>query len=98
MQLRRKDQEIDQQLEMVSAGVTELKHIATDMRDEVTMQSAMVDEITNKVDKASTHLNQLNKRMKETLASTRSADRFIMDFILLVILLGVVGYIISMVS
>ncbi len=62
------------------------------------MQTAMVDEITNKVDKANVHLNNLNKRMKQTLQQTRSADRFILDIILVVILLGVVGYIISMVS
>ena len=35
-------------------------------------------------------------RMKRTLEKTRSADRFILDFILLIILLGIVGYIISM--
>jgi hypothetical protein len=34
--------------------------------------------------------------MKKTLTKTRSADRFIIDFILCVILLGIVGYIISM--
>ena len=68
------------------------------MRDEVKVQSAMVDEITHKVDAASGHLTNLNKRMKKTLANTRSADRFILDFILLVILLGVVGYIVSLVS
>ena len=31
------------------------------------------------------------------IASTRSADRFILDFILLVILLAIVGYIVNMV-
>ena len=96
--LQRKDEQIDSELEMVSAGVQDLKNIALDMRDEVQLHTAMVDEITNKVDKASVHLNTLNKRMKTTLAQTRSADRFILDFILLVILLGIVGYIISMVS
>ena len=49
------------------------------------------------VDSANLHLNSMNKRMKKTLAETRSADRFILDFILLIILLGIVGYIISMV-
>lgn len=97
-QLRVKDQAIDKELEQVSAGVQDLKNIALDMRDEVQMQTAMVDEITNKVDKANVHLNNLNKRMKQTLQQTRSADRFILDIILVVILLGVVGYIISMVS
>jgi len=76
--------------------VSELKNIALDMRDEVKIQSSMVDEITSKVDSANVHLNSMNKRMKKTLESTRSADRFILDFILLVILLGVIGYIVSM--
>ena len=74
----------------VAEGVSELKNIALDMRDEVKIQSSMVDEITSKVDSANVHLNSMNKRMKKTLESTRSADRFILDFILLVILLGIV--------
>jgi len=95
-QLQRKDQAIDEALEQVAEGVSELKNIALDMRDEVKVQSSMVDEITSKVDSANLHLNSMNKRMKKTLEQTRSADRFILDFILLVILLGIVGYIIKM--
>ena len=94
--LKKKDQAIDDQLEMVAEGVSELKSLALNMRDEVKVQSAMVDEITTKVDAASTHLNSINKRMKQTLAQTRSADRFILDVILLVVLLAIVGYIVSM--
>ena len=96
--LQRKDQQIDEGLDQIAEGVNDLRHLAIDMRDEVKVQSAMVDEITHKVDGANAHLTGLNKRMKKTLASTRSADRFILDFILLVILLGVVGYIVSLVS
>ena len=96
--LQRKDQQIDEGLDQIAEGVNDLRHLAIDMRDEVKVQSAMVDEITHKVDAASGHLTNLNKRMKKTLANTRSADRFILDFILLVILLGVVGYIVSLVS
>jgi uncharacterized membrane protein YdfJ with MMPL/SSD domain len=97
-QLEVKNQQIDEQLEVVAEGVSELKSIALNMRDEVKVQSAMVEEITAKVDYASTHLNTINKKMKTTLASTRSADRFILDFILLVMLLGIIGYIISMIT
>ena len=94
--LERKNHAIDEQLEVVAEGVSELKSIALNMRDEVRVQSAMVDEITNKVDSANTHLNSINKKMKQTLAQTRSADRFILDFILCVVLLAIIGYIISM--
>jgi len=97
-QLQVKDQRIDEELEQVAAGVQDLKSVALDIRDEVKVQSAMVDEITHKVDKANIHLGSINKKMKKTLQQTRSADRFILDFILLVILLGIIGYIISMFS
>jgi len=96
--LERKNQAIDEQLDVVAEGVSELKTIALTMRDEVKVQSAMVDEITNKVDAASSRLNSMNKKMRQTLAQTRSADRFILDFILCVILLGIIGYIVSLVS
>lgn len=97
-QLEMKNRHIDQQLEVVAEGVNELKSIALNMRDEVKVQSAMVEEITSKVESASGHLNTMNKKMKTTLAATRSADRFILDFILLVVLLSIIGYIVSMVS
>ena len=95
-QLERKNEQIDAQLDVVAEGVSELKSIALTMRDEAKVQSAMVDEITTKVDSASSHLNTMNKKMKRTLEQTRSADRFILDFILLIILLAIIGYIISM--
>ena len=73
-----------------------MRSVALDIRDEVKVQNAMVDEITHKVDKAHKQLTSVNKKMKKTLEQTRSADRFILDFILLVVLLGIVGYIITM--
>ena len=97
-QLERKNVAIDEQLEVVAEGVSELRTIALNMRDEVKVQSAMVDEITTKVESAATHLNTINKKMKKTLAQTRSADRFILDFILVTILLAIIGYIISLVT
>lgn len=96
-QLERKNEQIDEQLEIVAEGIGELKDIALNMRDQVKVHGAMVGEITTKVELASSHLNTINKKMKTTLARTRSADRFILDFILIVIILGIVGYIISMV-
>mmetsp|Transcript_46409 Transcript_46409/g.100809 ORF Transcript_46409/g.100809 Transcript_46409/m.100809 type:complete len:277 (+) Transcript_46409:246-1076(+) len=97
-QLQQKDQRIDQELEQVAAGVADLRTVALDIRDEIKVQSAMVDEITNKVDNANKHLVNINKKMKKTLENTRSADRFIIDFILLVVLMGIIGYIITMIT
>lgn len=96
--LKDKDLQIDAHLEAVSEGVAELKTIALVMRDEVKIQSGMVDEITNKVESVEKRLHNTNKHMKRSLARTRSADRFVIDFILLAVLLAIVGYIISMVA
>merc|ERR1712167_30380 len=65
--LQRKDEEIDQGLDMIAEGVQDLNNLALDMKDEVKTQAAMIDEITTKVDDASKHLTGLNKRMKKTL-------------------------------
>ena len=94
--LAAKDKVIDEGLDQIAEGVQDLKSLALDMRDEVKVQSAMVDEITSKVDSASSQLTSINKKMKKTLQNTRSADRFILDFILLAIVLGIAGYVISM--
>ena len=94
--LAAKDKVIDEGLDQIAEGVQDLKSLALDMRDEVKVQSAMVDEITSKVDSASSQLSGINKKMKKTLQSTRSADRFILDFILLAIVLGIAGYVVSM--
>lgn len=94
--LAAKDKVIDEGLDQIAEGVEDLKALALDMRDEVKVQSAMVDEITSKVDTASAQLSNINKKMKKTLQSTRSADRFILDFILLAIVLGIAGYVVSM--
>lgn len=96
-ELQRTDQRIDEELQGISVSVQALGALAVDMRDEVEMQTAMIDQVTTKVDKANAQVKNLNRRMKEALRKTRAGDRFIIDFILLVVLLGVVGYLISIV-
>lgn len=94
--LEETDEQINVELKQVSAGLRDLRGLAVDMRDEVRVQTSMIDEVTGKVDKANVHIININRRMRETLAKTRSADRFILDLILLVVLLGIIGYIVSM--
>jgi len=48
------------------------------------------------VDGANDHLHNLNRKMKNALKEVRSADRFILDFILIVIVLGIATYIYNM--
>lgn len=48
--------------------------------------------LTTQVDGANEHLHNLNRKMKNALKEVRSADRFIIDFILIVIILGIATY------
>eukprot|EP00735_Rhodelphis_limneticus_P011157 TRINITY_DN4220_c0_g1::TRINITY_DN4220_c0_g1_i1::g.8033::m.8033 TRINITY_DN4220_c0_g1::TRINITY_DN4220_c0_g1_i1::g.8033 ORF type:complete len:283 (+),score=39.02,sp/Q9SF29/SYP71_ARATH/29.54/7e-23,SNARE/PF05739.14/5.2e+03,SNARE/PF05739.14/9.2e-11,Syntaxin-6_N/PF09177.6/0.12,Syntaxin-6_N/PF09177.6/3.3e+02,DUF948/PF06103.6/6.1e+02,DUF948/PF06103.6/5.9e+02,DUF948/PF06103.6/0.06,NPV_P10/PF05531.7/4.1e+03,NPV_P10/PF05531.7/1.1e+02,NPV_P10/PF05531.7/0.43,Baculo_PEP_C/PF04513.7/2e+02,Baculo_PEP_C/PF04513.7 len=95
-QIQEKDSQMDQDLDIISEGVGQLMHLARDMNTEINLQSQMVEEITTKVDNTAAHLQNINKKMKETLNKVRGPDRFCVDIILVIILLGICGYLYSM--
>jgi len=61
------------------------------------MQTVMIDEITTKVEKTGTNLINLNKSLKNTLDGVMKGDKFIMNFVLLLILLALIAFIVSQV-
>jgi len=91
--LKRTDAQIDQQLDKVAQGVGVLREIATEIGKELELQDVMINELGKKVDDTQAQLNQINIRMKKTLQKVRKGDRFIIDFILVVVVLGIVFYI-----
>jgi len=91
--LRKNDALIDQKLDIAAEGVRVIKELATEMGKEIQTQGVMMEEIENKVDRTQAHLDNLNRRLKKTLDKVRKGDRFILDFILLVILLALGGFI-----
>eukprot|EP00736_Rhodelphis_marinus_P004849 Rmarinus@m.8951 len=94
-QIQEKNEKMDEELEVISEGVQRLGNLARDMNQEINLQSQMVEEITADVDRTAAHLQNINKKMKETLTKVRSADRFCVDIILVVILVGICGYLYS---
>lgn len=96
--LRKNDQVIDNMLETVAAGVHELKEIASEMGKEADRQTIMLDDLDGKVNKVNDQLENINIRLRKALESVRKGDRFIVDIILLVVLLGLCGYIYSVVK
>jgi len=96
--LRKNDQIIDGMLENVAAGVNELREIATEMGKEAEHQGVMLDNLDAHVDKVNDDLENINIRLRKALESVRKGDRFIVDIILLVVLLGLIGYIYSIVK
>ena len=50
------------------------------------MQEAITDNLHEHIDTTSAKLDNVNKRLKEQLDKVRSADKFCIDFILVIIL------------
>jgi len=96
--MRKNDQVIDGMLDNVRDGVSVLKEMATEMGKEAERQGVMLENLEIKVDKVNDELENINIRLKKALDSVRKGDRFIVDIILLVILLGLCGYIYSIVK
>jgi len=96
--LRRNDAQLDKMLDVVSDSVAGLKEIAIEMGKEAEAQGVMMDALDSKVDKVNDELENLNTRMRKALESIRKGDRFIIDIILLCVLLGIGGYIYSLVK
>ncbi|KAM0045488.1 putative target SNARE coiled-coil domain, syntaxin/epimorphin [Helianthus debilis subsp. tardiflorus] len=82
----------DQGLDMISEGLDTLKNMAQDMNEEVDRQVPLMDEIDDKVDKATLDLRNTNVRLKHTVHQLRSSRNFCIDIILLCIILGIAAY------
>jgi len=96
--LRRNDAIIDKHLEDISGSVGVLKEMAIEMGKEAELQGVMLDKLGDKVDVVNDQLESLNTRLRKALESVRKGDRFIIDIILLCVLLGIAGYIYSLVK
>jgi SYP7 family syntaxin len=96
--MRKNDQVIDGLLDNVKDGVGVLKEMATEMGKEAERQGVMLDNLEVKVDKVNDELENINVRLRKALENVRKGDRFIVDIILLCVLLGLIGYIYSIVK
>ncbi|KAL5863453.1 hypothetical protein ACOSQ3_000967 [Xanthoceras sorbifolium] len=82
----------DQGLDVIAEGLDTLKNMAHDMNEELDRQVPMMDEIDEKVDKATSDLKNTNVRLKHTVTQLRSSRNFCIDIILLCIILGIAAY------
>jgi len=96
--LRRNDAILDKHLEDISESVGVLKEIALDMHKEGELQGILMDKINDKADDVNDQLENINIRMRKIIEKIRKGDRFCVDFILLCVILGIGGYIYSMVK
>jgi len=96
--LRQNDRLIDEKLDVVSQGVGVLKDMANHFTNEIEMQEVLIAENDRQVDKTQAQLDNLNTRLKNTLEKVRSCDRFVLDIILIIIILGIGAYVYKMVA
>ncbi|KAJ4728243.1 syntaxin-71-like [Melia azedarach] len=82
----------DQGLEVIAEGLDTLKNMAHDMNEELDRQVPLMDEIDEKVDRATSDLKSTNVRLKETVTQLRSSRNFCIDIILLCVILGIAAY------
>ncbi|KAK9280516.1 hypothetical protein L1049_014208 [Liquidambar formosana] len=91
-EMRKMKQASDQGLEVIAEGLDTLKNMAQDMNEEVDRQVPLMDEIDDKVDRATSDLKNTNVRLKDTVNQLRSSRNFCIDIILLCIILGIAAY------
>ncbi|KAF9668986.1 hypothetical protein SADUNF_Sadunf14G0060500 [Salix dunnii] len=89
---------IDQGLDVIAEGLDALKNMAHDMNEELDRQVPLMDEIDDKVDRATSDLKTTNVRLKDTVNKMRSSRNFCIDIILLVIILGIASYLYNLSS
>ncbi|KAJ1492309.1 hypothetical protein T484DRAFT_1931497 [Baffinella frigidus] len=98
VQIRKNDQVLDEQLEMVSKGMVRLKGIATDQQIEVKVQEAMIEVIDGEMDTATAKLNQVNVQMKETLKNAGGATALLVKMCLVILVLAIAAYLYRMLA
>ncbi|GFZ16924.1 syntaxin of plants 73 [Actinidia rufa] len=79
----------DEGLDVIAEGLDTLKNMARDLNEELDRQVPLMDEIDDKVDRATSDLKSTNVRLKHTVTQLRSSRNFCIDIILLCIILGI---------
>ncbi|KAG0560891.1 hypothetical protein KC19_9G022500 [Ceratodon purpureus] len=85
----------DQGLDVIAEGLATLKNMAGDINEELNKQAPLIDEADNKIEQAAADLKNTNVRLKDTVTKLRSNRNFCIDLILITIILGIAGYLYS---
>jgi len=96
--LIRNNDVIDRKLELISQGMVVLNQMGNEISNQVDVQIGLTGNMGMQMDRAQATLDTLNQRLKDQLKSVRKADKFILDVVLIVVLLGIIGYIYNVVT
>ena len=94
LQLEERDADFDRELDEIGEGIQDLADIAALQGEEVKRQSAMLDNVNNKMDKVNERMTSVNSKMKETLDELgRSGDKLCVDIMCICLMIGFVAVI-----
>jgi len=96
--LRNNDALINAKLDVVLDNVMVLKNIANEMNNELDKQTEMIDNLNTKAEKVQDQMENLNVRLKKQLNNVRSCDRFIIDFICVILILALALYLYNVIK
>jgi len=93
MEVQQNDKKIDEMLDVLSVGLKNLNEMALDMNRSLDVQAQMLEEVSDKMDDTIEKYSVANARLKELLEkNTGGVETWCPIVILIVILLGVIGY------
>lgn len=92
-QVAEQELEQDKILDVINADLVELKSIAEAMNKQLVIQHAVMDAVSDKIDKQIDTFETTNKRLQEILEQTGGCSRWCPIMMCLVILVALVGYI-----
>jgi len=96
--LRQNDKLLDEKIEIIGAAVVTAKQIALQMGNELEKQEEHTEQLDVEVEKAQKQLDNVNTRLKKQLDGLATWDRFIVYFIMGIILLAIVAFILTVVQ
>jgi len=88
----------DAYLDRIGRGVGDMKEIAQAQADEINRQAPLVDAVEERVETVTSELRNNNVKLKQVVTSIRSTRKFCIDFVLLMVVLGIGMYIFSVVT
>ncbi|CAM9121935.1 unnamed protein product [Ascophyllum nodosum] len=91
-QIRERKKEMEEKyLTVVEEHVDRLGEMAKNIQEELQIQDRMVTDMGNRIDTAQDHVSNVNTRLKDVLRQVRSADKFCVDIMCILLLLGLVA-------
>eukprot|EP00727_Mastigamoeba_balamuthi_P013080 m51a1_g8395 putative C-tail anchored protein (270) ;mRNA; f:220667-222433 len=94
--LHRNDEAVNSQLDALSDALEDLRQEAVAIRGEVELQTGALGRLDRRVGDSNEHLGALGRRLGDALLHARSGHKFCVDFVLVVVLLGLGGAIFRM--